>query len=153
MNQIQIAFIGAISGGIISLIVNVVFYYIKKNDKKKEEEQQWYEEVGSILRELKVASIQIDSGENIDEVFEKPNKGEVIKKIEEYNDQIKTFNSGHIPDGIESEIRSSLRELTGRINNPAGGSNNLQTTTDLSDYIYRESDDIQEKIQNKLEEY
>jgi hypothetical protein len=153
MSTIETVAISSISGGIISIIVNIASYYIKKGDKKKENQKQWYQQVNSLLRDLRIAAIKIEGDKDLEEAREHSNQDGTINEIDEYLNQIEDLNSGHVPEGVDSDTRSSLRKLVGRVKNPTGGPDNLQTTTDLSDYIYEKSSGIEDSISKKLESY
>lgn len=130
-----ISSIGAIISILLSHIINIKY----KNDMEK---QRWLQEVASLSRDIKSKSIEIGGSSELE-----ISKGRIdyedsskdIQKLESKLSELEQLLSSAPPKSDLSQVKSEIRTLIDRCENPSGGSDPIETEIDLSEYTYQKS--------------
>lgn len=141
---------GAVAGGVISIIVNGGTFLFKRWVRKGDEKQDWINEVKTTLQNLKTETFRLESG--LDLSFDSQgiifdSSSDSLNRIGGLIDELEELNNNMPQENIDSGVNYRIEELVSRIRNPEGGRTQLDTTTDLSEFVYEKCIEIEDEIE------
>jgi len=152
MNAIWAAITGAAAGG----VVNYILYKIRRKNERKqkaqENKQEWCGKIERLSRELRTISIRLESGNKLtisSDGIDFSNGSENLQQMGELINELEDL-SRDTPENLDSSTQDYIDEFIGRLRNPRSGQTTLQTTTDLSEFIYSRCHELSSHVDDQI---